>query len=108
MPEEDPRVGQPAGLGGEHVVAPLRYQHLAADDARVRNPADERDRDVDAARPRTEHEDERDDQDVERKRDDDVDEPVGERIDPAAEVACDEADRGPEHEREQDRQERDA
>ena len=108
MAPDDPRVREPAGLSSQNVLAPLRNENLPTHDARVRDPADDRDRDVDVARARAEREDERDDQDVERKRDDDVDEPVGERIDPAAEVACDEADRGPEHEREQDRQERDA
>ena len=58
----------------EDVLRRFGDQHLAPHDAGVGHPADERDGDVDARVPGSEHEDERDDQDEEREGDDDVDE----------------------------------
>ena len=58
--------------------------------------------------PGAEHEDERDDQDVERERDDDVDEPARDRVDRAAVVAGEQAERRADHEREEHGEERDA
>src|SRR5262249_40292723 len=83
----DADVAQAARLRGEDIVLPFGHQDLAADDPRVRDPAHQRDRDVDAALTGAEHEHQRDEQHVERERDHDVHYAHDHGVDPAAEVA---------------------
>jgi hypothetical protein len=105
--QDDPPVPEPADARREHVLLPTRHEHLRADQARVGDPADPRDRDVDAACPGPEDEDERQHQHIEGERHDDVDDPHDCRVEHSAVVAAEAAEERAEDEREEHREEAD-
>ena len=81
--DDDAGVREAGRARREHVLEALLHEDLAAHDARVRDPADGRDRDDDRALARAEHEHEREHQHDEREGDDDVDEAHHDRVDEA-------------------------
>ena len=98
MATDDAPVGEAGRPGREDVLLLLRHEYLAADDARVRHPPHERDRDVHAPRAGAQHEDEGDHEHEERERDEDVDDPHDHGVEPAAPVAGDRSEHGADHE----------
>jgi hypothetical protein len=111
LAEDDATVRGAERARGEHELALAQRQHLTTHDARDRGPADDRDHDDHGAQPRPHGTAEaavaeragRGDADPEqqhRERQHDVEQPREQRVDPAAEVAGEQADHDADDDRE--------
>src|SRR4051794_3458591 len=84
---------------GQNVLLPFRDERVPARDPGVGDPARQPDRDEHVEDARPEHRDDRDHEHEEREREEEIDDTHHRRVDPAAEVAGEETDRGADDER---------
>jgi hypothetical protein len=101
---EHPAVAEPSPDRRLQPVLLAGDEGGGAGDAGVDDPVGEEEGDVDAVRALADDEDEGDDEHIEGKGEHDVDDPPDHRVEPAAEVAGEDADRRAHGERAQDRQ----
>ena len=87
-------VAVPEAPGGQDVAASAGAQRLAPDDARVGDPADQRDRDVEVGQAGAEHRHDRQHEHEERERGHHVDDPAEDRVQPARVVPGEQAHHG--------------
>src|SRR5712692_2375982 len=87
MSAHDPQISIAEAVRRAHVFAFLRTQRFAADEPRVCDPADDRDRDVEVEEPGTQHRHDRNHDHEERKGCEDVDEATADDVEQAAVVA---------------------
>ncbi len=92
----------PERASRRHVFEFARTQHLAANQSRIADPSDHREREHDVHEARAEHRDQRDGEQHARKRHQDVHDPADQLIDAAAVVARHRADDHPDDRRHAD------